>query len=78
MAMRSISAITFSGVYPHYVQKAERQDRTKEEVDEVFCWLTGYDRKGLQQQIDAGNDFGTFFAQAPALNPNRALIKGVV
>jgi hypothetical protein len=78
MAMRSVSAIKFSGVYPHYVQKAERKNRTKDEVDEVICWLTGYDRKGLQQQIDAKSDFGTFFAQAPALNPNRSLIKGTV
>lgn len=78
MAMRSIAAIKFFGVYPHYVQKAERKGRTKDEVDAVICWLTGYDRTGLQQQIDAKNDFATFFAQAPALNPNRSLIKGVV
>jgi hypothetical protein len=78
MTMRSIAAIKFSGVYPHYVEKAVRKNRTKEEVDEVICWLTGYDRQGLQQQIDAKHDFATFFAQAPALNPNRALIKGVV
>jgi hypothetical protein len=78
MAMRSIAAIKFFGVYPHYVQKAERKGRTKDEVDDVICWLTGYDRKGLQQQIEAKNDFETFFAQAPALNPNRSLITGVV
>lgn len=76
--MRSVAAIEFSGVYPHYVQKAERKNRTKNEVDEVICWLTGYDRTGLQQQIEAKNDFETFFAQAPALNPNRSLITGVV
>lgn len=78
MAMRSVSEIKFFGVYPHYVQKAERKNRTKDEVDQVICWLTGYDRKGLQQQIDAKHDFATFFAQAPALNPHRSLIKGTV
>lgn len=76
--MRSIAAIKFFGVYPHYVQKAERKGRTKAEVDQVIYWLTGYDQKGLQQQIEAKNDFETFFAQAPALNPNRSLITGVV
>jgi hypothetical protein len=78
MAMRSIAAIKFFGVYPHYVQKAERKNRTKAEVDQVICWLTGYDQKGLEQQIEAKSDFETFFAQAPALNPNRSLITGVV
>jgi hypothetical protein len=60
------------------VQKAERKNRTKDEVDRVICWLTGYDPAGLQQQIALGNDFETFFAQAPAMNPNSALINGVV
>jgi hypothetical protein len=68
----------FGKVYPLYVQKAERKHRTKEEVDQIICWLTGYDQAGLQQQIEDENDFETFFAQAPALHPNRALIKGVV
>lgn len=68
----------FGNVYPLYVQKAERKNRTREEVDQIICWLTGYDQAGLQQQIEAGNDFETFFAQAPALHPNRSLIKGVV
>lgn len=68
----------FADVYPFYVQKAGRKNRTKEEVDLVISWLTGYDQAGLQQQIDLGNDFETFFAQAPALNPNRSLIKGIV
>lgn len=68
----------FGKVYPLYVQKAERKNRTKEEVDRIICWLTGYDQAGLQQQIEAENDFETFFAQAPALHPNRALIEGVV
>lgn len=68
----------FAKVYPLYVQKAERKNRTKEEVDQIICWLTGYDQAGLQQQIEQENDFETFFAQAPAIHPNRSLIKGVV
>ena len=68
----------FSKVYPLYVQKAERKGRTREEVDRIICWLTGYSRAGLAKQIEQGNDFETFFAQAPALNPNVSLIKGVV
>ena len=68
----------FSTVYPLYVQKAERKGRTREEVDRIICWLTGYSRTGLAEQIEQGNDFETFFAQAPALNPNVSLIKGVV
>jgi len=60
------------------VQKAGRKQRTKEEVDEIICWLTGYSRAALQKQIDAETDFETFFAQAPKLNPNVSLIKGVV
>ena len=68
----------FSKVYPLYVQKAERKGRTREEVDRIICWLTGYSRAGLAKQIEQGNDFETFFAQAPALNPNVALIKGTV
>lgn len=73
-----VFAMKFSGLYPLYIQKAERKNRTKAEVDQVICWLTGYDEKGLQQQIEQGSDLETFFAQAPALHPNRALIKGVV
>lgn len=73
-----VFSMKFAGVYPLYVQKAERKNRTKEEVDQVICWLTGYDQTGLQGQIEQGNDFLTFFAQAPALNSNRSQIKGVV
>jgi len=73
-----VFAIKFSDVYPLYVQKAERKQRTKAEVDQVICWLTGYDRAGLRQQIEQENDLETFFAQAPAIHPNSALIKGVV
>ncbi len=68
----------FAVVYPLYIRKAERKNRTKEEVDQIILWLTGYDQAGLQQQIQQENDFETFFAQAPAYNPNSALIKGVV
>jgi hypothetical protein len=68
----------FSSIYPLYVQKAERKSRSKEEVDQIIFWLTGYDMEGLQQQIDLGNDFESFFAQAPAMHPNSSLIKGVV
>ena len=61
-----------------YIQKAERKNRTKEEVDQVICWLTGYSRAELQHQIELQSDFETFFANAPELNPNASLIKGVV
>ena len=70
--------MSFAGVYPHYIKKAERKGRTKAEVDTIICWLTGYDQKALQKQIDEKNDFETFFAQAPALNPNVSKITGVI
>lgn len=70
--------LKFAGVYPLLVNKAERKGRTKAEVDHVICWLTGYDQTGLQKQLDAGVDYETFFAQAPAMNPNCSLITGVV
>ncbi len=73
-----ISTMKFSSVYPLYVAKAERKNRSKEEVDQVICWLTGYDQSGLQQQIGQESDFETFFAQAPEIHPNSALIKGVI
>ncbi len=78
MPKHRIFTTTFATVYPLYVQKAERKNRTQEEVDQIICWLTGYDQAGLQQQIAQENDFETFFAQAPAMNPNCLLIKGVV
>ncbi|HET6596389.1 MAG TPA: DUF2200 domain-containing protein [Anaerolineales bacterium] len=68
----------FADIYPLYVEKAERKNRTKDEVDQTICWLTGYSRAGLQQQIKQGNDLETFFAEAPAMNPNRSQIKGVI
>ena len=73
-----IFAMKFAKVYPLYVQKAEGKNRTKEEVDKIICWLTGYDQAELQQQIEQENDLETFFAQSPRIHPNSALIKGVV
>jgi hypothetical protein len=70
--------MAFAKVYPLYVHKAERKGRTKEEIDQIICWLTGYDKAGLHLQIERQNDFQTFFAEAPAIHPNSSLIKGVV
>src|SRR5258708_30230796 len=70
--------MSFASVYPHYIKKAERKGRTKAEVDTIICWLTGYDQKALQQQIDKKSDFETFFNQAPQLNPNVSKITGVI
>ena len=70
--------MSFASVYPHYVLKAEKKGRTKEEVDTIICWLTGYDQRALQQQIDKKNDFETFFAQAPQVNQNASKITGVI
>lgn len=70
--------MAFAIVYPAYVNKAERKNRTKEEVDQIIRWLTGYTQAKLEQQLKKRNDIETFFAQAPKLNPNVALIKGVV
>ena len=78
MTQHRIFSMSFAKVYPLYVQKAERKERTKEEVDQIICWLTGYDHAGLKKQIEQQNDFEAFFAEAPALHPNRSLIKGVV
>lgn len=78
MPPHRIFGMPFARVYPAYVQKAERKNRTKKEVDQIICWLTGYDQAGLRKQIKDEVDFETFFAQAPALHPNTALIKGVV
>ncbi len=69
---------SFASVYPLYVQKAEKKGRTKEEVDEIVKWLTGYDDEQLGRAIEQKVDFETFFAQAPRMNPNVALITGVV
>lgn len=78
MARKSVHSLKFSKVYPLLVAKAERKGRTKPEVDEVTCWLTGYDRAGLDDQIVRGTDYKTFFAEAPRMNPNAPLIKGTI
>lgn len=78
MNKERIYKILFSSVYPLYIKKAEAKGRTKEEVDTVIFWLTGYDAKSMQQQIDQKNDFQTFFAQAPRMNPNASKITGVI
>ena len=70
--------MTFASVYPMYVQKAEKKGRSKEEVDEIIRWLTGYTKAGLKKQLDKKVDFETFFAEAPGLNPNASKITGVI
>lgn len=78
MSEHKIFSMPFAKVYPMYVQKAEKKDRTKEEVDECIRWLTGYSQDQLEKQIGLENDFSTFFKEAPEMNPNTSLIKGVV
>ena len=70
--------MSVAGVYPHYIQKAEKKGRTKAEVDTIICWLTGYDQKNLQQHLDNKTNFEDFFDQAPQLNPNVSKITGVI
>jgi len=70
--------MSFAGIYPHYITKAEKKGRSKEDVDTVICWLTGYDLKTLQQQIDKKVDLETFFAEAPQIHPNVSKITGVI
>ena len=78
MENHRVFAMKFAKVYPLYVQKAQRKNRTREEVDQIICWLTGYDPAGLRRQLEQETDFETFFAQSPRIHPNSALIKGVV
>ncbi len=78
MQKHRIFTTSFASVYPHYVQKAEKKGRTKEEVDTIIRWLTGYSQKELQEQLDQKTDFETFFEQAPEINPNVSRIKGVI
>lgn len=78
MKNERVYKMTFSKIYPMYVQKAEKKGRTKEEVNEIICWLTGYDRHGLQAQIENEVDLAAFFAEAPQINPNAVKITGVV
>ncbi len=78
MSTHPIFAMAFAKVYPLYIKKAERKGRTKDEVDQIICWMTGYDMPGLQQQLELGTDFRAFFDRAPLMHPNRQHIKGVV
>ena len=78
MDNQRVFKMSFASVYPHYVNKAERKGRTKDEVDEVICWLTGYDLTTLQRIIDEKSDFTFFFENAPQLNPNVSKITGVI
>ena len=78
MPRMNLHTMKFSKVYPLYVQKVERKGRTRDEVDEVICWLTGYDRAGLADQIARETDFDTFLGEAPQLHPKRGEIKGLI
>ena len=78
MAKHRIYTTSFASVYPHYVAKAEKKGRTNAEVNEIISWLTGYRQRELEAQLKKQTDFETFFAEAPKINPARALIKGVV
>ena len=73
-----IYTMSFARVYPEYMNKAQKKGRTKAEVDEIICWLTGYSQEELEAQLEKQTDLETFLAEAPQLNPSRALIKGVV
>jgi hypothetical protein len=78
MPAHRIFSTPFAAVYPMYVEKARRKGRTQQELDQVICWLTGYDQAGLRRQVEEKTEFATFFGQAPALHANRSLIKGLV
>jgi len=78
MRLEKVFAIKFAGLYPMYVKKVESKKRSRAELDQVLCWLTGYSLAGLKKQLESENDLETFFAQAPKFNPNASLIKGVV
>ncbi|QSB28118.1 DUF2200 domain-containing protein [Flavobacterium sp. CLA17] len=78
MEKHRIFTASFASVYPHYISKAEKKGRTKEEVDTIIYWLTGYNQQALQQLIDHKTDFETFFAEAPEMNQNASKITGVI
>lgn len=78
MSEHRVFSASLASIYPHYVAKAERKGQTKAKVDEVICWLTGYDVPGLERVLADGVDLRTFFAQAPQLNPNASMITGVI
>lgn len=76
--IKRVMAMPFASVYPMYTQKAEKKGRTKAEVDEVICWLTGYSQKELDKQIEKETSYGEFIEQAPKLNPSRSQVTGVI
>jgi hypothetical protein len=78
MPKHRIYSVSVASVYPHYVAKAEKKGRTKAEVDEIICWLTGHSQETLDNQLAKNTNFEDFFAQAPHMNPSRSLIRGVV
>lgn len=78
MIKHRIYTMSFASVYPHYLVKAEKKGRTKAEVDQIICWLTGYSQEGLDAHLEKQTDVETFLAQSPQLNPARTLIKGIV
>ncbi|PBB06908.1 MULTISPECIES: DUF2200 domain-containing protein [Salimicrobium] len=78
MAKHKIYTMSVAKVYPHYITKAEKKGRSREEVDEITRWLTGYSQEQLDEQLEQGTDFETFFEEAPALNPSRKMITGVI
>lgn len=78
MKKHRIFTTSFSSVYPHYITKAEKKGRTKEEVDTIIRWLTGYDQDSLEKHLEKRTDFETFFEEAPQINPNVSKIKGVI
>ena len=78
MKPERVYALIFASVYPHYVKKVETKGRTKDELDQVIRWLTGYTQKGLEKAIEKRVDFQTFFDKAPKYNPNASLIKGLI
>lgn len=78
MTKHRIYTVAVSSIYPHYVTKAEKKGWTKQEVDEIMCWLTGYTQRELEAHIDKRMDFETFFAKAPRMNPTRTQITGVI
>ncbi|MCH4544642.1 DUF2200 domain-containing protein [Rhizobium changzhiense] len=78
MTKHRIYSISVASVYPHYVAKAEKKGRTKAEVDEIICWLTGHSQQSLDDQLTEKTNFEDFFAQAPQMNPSRSSITGVI
>ncbi|MGR9273673.1 DUF2200 domain-containing protein [Rhizobium leguminosarum] len=78
MTKHRIYSVSVASVYPHYVAKAEKKGRTKTEVDEIICWLTGHSQQSLDDQLTEKTNFEDFFAQAPQMNPSRSLITGVI